>query len=45
MNVLKSSLERLLDAKIIKNRSSKNSKSGESYYIVDNENKDSKSDN
>ena len=33
-----SSLETLLDDKIIVNRPRKNDKSGESYYILDNEN-------
>ena len=37
LNLLKSSLETLLDDKIIENRPRKNDKSGESYYIADNE--------
>ena len=44
MDLLKSSLETLLNEKIIKNRPRKNDKSGELYYIVDNENTDSNSD-
>ena len=42
---MKSSLETLLDDKITVNRPRKNDKSGESYYILDNENTDSNSDN
>ena len=42
---MKSSLETLLDDKIIVNRPRKNHKSGESYCILDNENIDSNSDN
>ena len=45
LDLLKSSLETLLDDKIIVNRPCKNDKSGESYYILDNENTDSNSDN
>ena len=45
LDLLKSSLETLLDDKIIVNRPRKNDKSGESYYILDNENTDSNSDN
>ena len=41
---MKSPLETLLDDKIIENRPRKNDKSGESYYIVDNENTDKNSD-
>ena len=41
---MKSSLETFLDEKIIENRPHKNDKSGESYYIVDNENTDKNSD-
>ena len=41
---MKSSLETLLDDKIIENRPRKNDKSGESYYIADNENTDKNSD-
>ena len=37
LDLLKSSLETLLDDKIIENRPRKNDKSGESYYIADNE--------
>ena len=44
-DLLKSSLETLLDDKIIENRPRKNDKSGESYYIVDGENTDKNSDN
>ena len=44
LDLLKSSLETLLDEKIIVNRPRKNDKSGESYYIVDNENTDNNSD-
>ena len=44
LDLLKSSLETLLDDKIIENRPRKNGKSGESYYIVDNENTVSTSD-
>ena len=44
LDLLKSSLETLLDDKIIENRPSKNNKSGESYCIVDNENTDKNSD-
>ena len=44
LDLLKSSLETLLDDKIIENRPRKNDKSGESYYIVDNENTDKNSD-
>ena len=43
LDLLKSSLETLLDGKIIKKRPRKNDKSGESQYIVDNENKDKNS--
>ena len=39
LDLLKSSLETLLDDKIIENRPRKNDKSGKSYYIVDNENR------
>ena len=41
---MKSSLETLLDDKIIVNRPRKNDKSGQSYYILDNENTDNNSD-
>ena len=41
---MKSSLETLLDDKIIENRPRKNDKSGESYYFVDNESTDKNSD-
>ena len=44
LDLLKSSLETLLDDKIIENRPRKNDKSGESYYIADNENTDKNSD-
>ena len=44
LDLLKSSLETLLDDKIIENRPSKNDKSGELYCIVDNENTDKNSD-
>ena len=44
LDLLKSSLETLLDDKIIENHPCKNDKSGESYYIVDNENTDKNSD-
>ena len=44
LDLLKSSQETLLDYKIIENRPRKNGKSGESYYIVDNENTDKNSD-
>ena len=37
LDLLKSSLETLLDDKIIENRPNKNDKSGELYCIVDNE--------
>ena len=43
LGLLKSSLETLLDDKIIKNRPRQNDESDESYYIVDNENTDSNS--
>ena len=42
--LLKSTLETLLDYKIIENRFCKNDTSGESYYIVDNENTDNNAD-
>ena len=42
---MKSSLETLLDDKIIENSPRKNDRSGESYYIVDSENTDKNSDN
>ena len=41
---MKSLQETLLDYKIIENRPRKNGKSGESYYIVDNESTDKNSD-
>ena len=44
LDLLKSSLETLLDDKIIVNRPRKNDKSGESYYVLDNENTDNNSD-
>ena len=44
LDLLKSSLETLLDDKIIENCPPKNDESGESYYIVDNENTDKNSD-
>ena len=44
LDLLKSSLETLLDDKIIENRPRKNGKSGESYSIVDNENINKNSD-
>ena len=40
LDLLKSSLETLLDDKMIENRPRKNDKPGESYSIVDNENTD-----
>ena len=45
LDLLKSSLETLLDNKIIVYRPRKNDKSCESYYILDNENTDSNPDN
>ena len=45
LDLLKSSLETLLDDKIIVYRHRKNDKSRESYYILDTENTDSNSDN
>ena len=44
LDLLKYLLETLLDGKIRVNRPRKNDKSGESYYIVDNENTDNNSD-
>ena len=44
LDLSKSSLETLLDDKIIENRPRKNDKSGGSYYTVDNKNTDSSSD-
>ena len=41
---MKSSPKTLLDDKIIENRPPKNEKSGETYYIEDNENTDKNSD-
>ena len=44
LDLLKSLLETLLNDKIILNRPRKNDKSGESYYIVDNENTENNSE-
>ena len=44
LDLLKSSLETLLDDKIIANRPRKNDESGESYSIADGENTDSSSE-
>ena len=44
LDLLKCSLETLLNDKIIENRPRKNEKSGESYYNVDMENTDKTSD-
>ena len=44
LDLLKCSLETLLNDKIIENRPRKNDKSGKSYYNVDMENTDKTSD-